>query len=216
MYNLNDSDCSQYLDSAEWLRLSDILNEWCKLDHSCKKIKELAILGACENQQIEYMRNDGKTFEDPVVELEGRGLLLINKRSFNRWKIKFENKEKDFDKKNQNSISLLDFLKNEDAEYISISDAIDSIHRHLGSSQDISMAVQLLNLAIGRANEPPNIYKKDDFKSWIPIVLTSEYHGDFIEAPNPSDQAKLKTIHYFLNKVLQSRLTKDLDDDLPF
>ena len=61
MYNFNNSDCSQYLESAEWLRLSDILNEWCKLDQSCKKIKELAILGACENQQIEYTRNDGKS-----------------------------------------------------------------------------------------------------------------------------------------------------------
>ncbi len=214
MYNFKDSDCSQYLDSAEWLRLSDILNEWCKLDQSCKKIKELAILGACENQQIEYMRNDGKTFEDPVVELEGRGLLLINKRSFNRWKTKFENKEKSFNKKN--NISLLEFLKNEDAEYISINEAIDSIHHHLGLNQDINMAVQLLNLAIGRSAEPPNIYKKDDFKSWIPIILTSEYNGDFIEAPNPSDQAKLKTIHYFVNKVLQDRLSKELDDDLPF
>ena len=146
MYGTSFSDCSQYLDHAEWLRLSDILNEWCKLDQSCKKIKELAILGACENQQIEYKRNDGKDFDDPVIDLYGRGLLLINKRSFNRWKSKFENKEQSFNKKNQNSTSLSEFLKNADAEYISINEAIDSIHHHLGTDQDISKAVQLLNL----------------------------------------------------------------------
>ncbi|MDH2526749.1 hypothetical protein QDR63_10665 [Acinetobacter baumannii] len=216
MYNTSFSNCSQYLDHAEWLRLSDILNEWCKLDQSCKKIKELAILGACENQQIEYTRNDGKSFDDPVMELYGRGLLLINKRSFNRWKAKFENKEQNFNKKNQNSISLLDFLRNEDAEYISISDAIDSIHHHLGVDHDISKAVQLLNLAIGRAEEPPSIYKKDDFKSWMPVILRNHYNGDFMEAPNPSDQAKLEVIHYLVNKIIEKREAEDLDNDLPF
>ncbi len=216
MYNFNNSDCSQYLESAEWLRLSDILNEWCKLDQSCKKIKELAILGACENQQIEYTRNDGKSFDDPIMELYGRGLLLINKRSFNRWKVKFENKEQSFNKNNKSSISLLDFLKNEDAEYISISDAIDSIHHYLGANQDISKAVQLLNLAIGRADEPPSIYKKDDFKSWMPVILKNQYNGDFMEAPNPSDQAKLEVIHYLVNKIIKKREVEDLDNDLPF
>lgn len=216
MYGTSFSDCSQYLDYAEWLRLSDILNEWCKLDQSCKKIKELAILGACENQQIEYKRNDGKDFDDPVIDLYGRGLLLINKRSFNRWKSKFENKEQSFNKKNQNSISLSEFLKNADAEYISINEAIDSIHHHLGTDQDISKAVQLLNLAIGRADEPPSIYKNDDFKSWMPVILKNQYNGDFMEAPNPSDQAKLEIIHYLVNKIMEKRKAEELDDDLPF
>lgn len=216
MYNTSFSDCSQYLDHAEWLRLSDILNEWCKLDQSCKKIKELAILGACENQQIEYKRNDGKDFDDPVIDLYGRGLLLINKRSFNRWKSKFENKEQSFNKKNQKSTSLSEFLKNADAEYISINEAIDSIHHHLGTDQDISKAVQLLNLAIGRADEPPSIYKNDDFKSWMPVILKNQYNGDFIEAPNPSDQAKLEIIHYLVNKIMEKRKAEELDDDLPF
>jgi len=39
MYNTGYSDCSQYMDSAEWLRLSGILNDWCKLDQSCKEIR---------------------------------------------------------------------------------------------------------------------------------------------------------------------------------
>ena len=216
MYGTSFSDCSQYLDHAEWLRLSDILNEWCKLDQSCKKIKELAILGACENQQIEYKRNDGKDFDDPVIDLYGRGLLLINKRSFNRWKSKFENKEQSFNKKNQNSTSLSEFLKNADAEYISINEAIDSIHHHLGTDQDISKAVQLLNLAIGRADEPPSIYKNDDFKSWMPVILKNQYNGDFMEAPNPSDQAKLEIIHYLVNKIMEKRKAEELGDDLPF
>lgn len=216
MYSTSFSDCSQYLDHAEWLRLTDVLNDWCKQDQSCKEIKKLAILGACEKQEIEYTRNDGKSFDDPVMELYGRGLLLINKRSFNRWKSKFENKEQIFNKKNQNSISLADFLKNADAEYISISEAIDSIHHHLGSNQDISKAVQLLNLAIGKADEPPSIYINDDFKSWMPVILKNQYNGDFMEAPNPSDQAKLEIIHYLVNKIMKKRKTEELDDDLPF
>ncbi len=150
------------------------------------------------------------------MAIYGRGLLLINERSFNRWKAKFENKEQSFNKKNQNSISLLDFLKNEDAEYIGISEVIDSIHHYLGVDQSISKAIQLLNLAIGRAEEPPSIYKKDDFKSWMPVILANKYNGDFMEASNPSDQAKLEVIHYLVNKIIEKREAEDLDNDLRF
>lgn len=216
MFNNSYDDCSKYLEHAEWLRLSDILNDWCKSDQSCKEIKKLAILGACEKEDIEYTRNDGKNFEDPVMDLYGRGLLLINKRSFNSWKLKFERKEQSFNNQTKVDTSLLDLIENIDAKYISVSDAIDAIHKHIGSNQNINKAVQILNHAIGQAFEPPNIYKRDDFKGWIPVVLKNQYNGGFIEAPNPSDQAKLEIIHYLINKEMQERLTKELDDDLPF
>lgn len=218
MYNTGYSDCSQYIDSAEWLRLSDILNDWCKLDQSCKEIKKLAILGACERQEIEYDRNDGKGFDDPVNELYGRGLLIINKRSFNQWKLKFENKEQKINQenKNSNSQSFLDALSETDREYISIEDVLDAIHKNIGTQLSINKAVQVLNTAIGRALFPPSIYKKDDFKGWLPVVLRSEYDGDFMEAPNPADQSKLETIHFLSKKIIEQKMTKDLDDDLPF
>lgn len=66
------------------MRLTDILNDWCKLGQSCKEIKKLAILGACEREKIEYTRKDGKSFNDPVIDLYGRGLLLIHERSFKK------------------------------------------------------------------------------------------------------------------------------------
>lgn len=219
MYNTSFSDCSQYLDHAEWLRLSDILNEWCKLDQSCKKIKELAILGACENQQIEYKRNDGKDFDDPVIDLYGRGLLLINKRSFNQWRLKFEKKEQKFNQENKNnssSKSFLDALDETDNEYISIENVLDAIHKNIGTQLDISKAVKVLNNAIGQAFSPPTIYKNDDFKGWIPVVLRNEYNGDFMDAPNPADQKKLETIHYLVKKVIEKKKSEELDDDLPF
>ncbi|MBJ8452859.1 hypothetical protein I6M90_16050 [Acinetobacter bereziniae] len=220
MYNTGYSDCSQYMDSAEWLRLSDILNDWCKLDQSCKEIKKLAILGACERHEIEYDRNDGKSFDDPVNDLYGRGLLIINKRSFNQWKLKFENKEQKFNRENKNkgnsSQSFLDALDQSNNEYISIEEVLDAIHRNIGTQHSINKAIQVLNTAIGQAFTPPIIYKKDDFKGWIPVVLRNEYNGDFMDAPNPADQAKLETIHYLTKKVIEQKITKDLDDDLPF
>lgn len=220
MYNTGYNDCSQYMDSAEWLRLSDILNDWCKLDQSCKKIKELAILGACERHEIEYDRNDGKDFDDPVIQLYHRGLLLINKRSFNQWKLKFENKEQKFNQENKtkssSSKSFLDALNETDNEYISIESVLDAIHKNIGTQLNINKAVQVLYNAIGQAFTPPTIYKNDDFKGWIPVVLRSEYNGDFMDAPNPTDQAKLETIHYLAKKVVEHKIAKELDDDLPF
>ena len=219
MYNTGYNDCSQYMDSAEWLRLSDILNDWCKLDQSCKKIKELAILGACERHEIEYDRNDGKDFDDPVIQLYHRGLLLINKRSFNQWKLKFENKEQRFNqnnKTNRTSESFLDALDETNSEYISIEDVLDAIHQNIGTQLNINKAVQVLNTAIGRAFSPPTTYRKDDFKGWLPVVLKNAHYGDFLDAPNPTDQAKLEIIHYLTKKVIEPKIPKDLDDDLPF
>lgn len=43
-----------------------------------------------KERKIEYTRNDGKSFNDPVIDLYGRGLLLIHERSVKKWKIKFE------------------------------------------------------------------------------------------------------------------------------
>ena len=62
----------------------------------------------------------------------------------------------------------------------------------------------------------PDWSKNDDFKSWMPVILKNQYNGDFMEAPNPSDQAKLEIIHYLVNKIMEKRKAEELDDDLPF
>ncbi|NAR56433.1 hypothetical protein GPS50_05830 [Acinetobacter haemolyticus] len=104
----------------------------------------MAILGACENGEIEYTRDDGKTFDDPVIDLQGRGILLINKNSFNEWKNRIEQKNTPLNK-TASKTNLLDFVNSIDAEYISIGDAIDAIHKHIGLNQDINKAVQVLS-----------------------------------------------------------------------
>lgn len=216
MFNNYNNDCSKYSDHAEWLRLSDILNDWCKSDKTCREVKQLAILGACENGEIEYTRNDGKDFDDPVIELQGRGLLLINKRSFQIWKQKIENKNSSPIQVRGKHQNFIDFLSNSDSDYISIEDAINSIHKHIGTEYDVSVAVKALNRAIGESKEPPRIYKNDDFKGWIPVILKNTYNGDFMEAPNPSDQSKLEIIHYLISKVMTAKEQREQDNDLPF
>ena len=54
------------------------------------------------------------------------------------------------------------------------------------------------------------------FTTWLTFRLRSKNNGDFMEAPNPSDQAKLEVIHYLVNKIIEKREVEDLDNDLPF
>lgn len=218
MYN-NNSNCSIYSDYAEWLRLSDILNEWCKADRTCREVKQLAILGACENGQIDYTRSDGKTFDDPVIDLHGRGILLINKNSFNEWRNRVEERNT-MSPMTKSNTSLLDFVNSIDTEYISIGDAIDAIHRHIGLNQDINKAIQVLNLAVGKANTKPNIYKKYDFSGWEKVTINQQY-GPVVIHWFAKDQyiteiKKTNTIRGAIDLEISRRRQKELEDDLPF
>lgn len=211
MYNNYSNDCSVYSDYAEWLRLSDILNDWCKADRTCREVKQLAILGACENGEIEYTRSDGKTFDDPVIDLQGRGILLINKNSFNEWKNRIEQKNTP-PIKTVTKTNLLDFVNSIDAEYISIGDAIDAIHKHIGLDQDINKAIQVLNLAIGMAAVKPNIYKKYDFSGWEKGVLFHQSLRAFQARNHVLEAEKSLTI----KNAIDLEIARRLDDELPF
>lgn len=211
MYNNYSNDCSAYSDYAEWLRLSDILNDWCKADRTCREVKQLAILGACENGEIEYTRSDGKNFDDPVIDLQGRGILLINKNSFNEWKNRIEQKNTP-PIKTVTKTNLLDFVNSIDAEYISIGDAIDAIHKHIGLDQDINKAIQVLNLAIGMAAVKPNIYKKYDFSGWEKGVLFHQSLRAFQARNHVLEAEKSLTI----KNAIDLEIARRLDDELPF
>lgn len=212
--NYND-DCSRYSDYAEWLRLSDILNDWCKLDNTCKEVKKLAILGACENGEIEYSRSDGKSFDDPVIELQGRGLLLINKASFTNWK----NEVEKINTTPPIQSSLLDFINNLDADYISVREAIEAIHKHIGLDQDINKAIQILKTVIGQTPIKPNLYKKCDFNGWQKVSIYPQYGKVmpqwFRHEPNVSESGKLNAINGAIQLEID-KINKELDDDLPF
>lgn len=82
-------DCEQYWNEAAWVPISVLVNEWCQRDSVCKSAKEYAILNACEKGSIKYRRSDGKTFEDPIEDLHGRGILLIDRDSFFSWVAQF-------------------------------------------------------------------------------------------------------------------------------
>lgn len=211
MYNNYSNDCSKYSDYVEWLRLSDILNDWCKTDITCRDVKRLAILGACENGEIEYTRDDGKTFDDPVIDLQGRGILLINKNSFNEWKNRIEQKNTP-PIKTAAKTNLLDFVNSVDAEYISIGDAIDAIHKHIGINQDINKAVQVLSLAIGQAAIKPNIYKKNNLRGWEKGALHRQHVAAFQAKINVPESDKPLTI----KNAIDLEMARRLDDELPF
>ena len=214
MLNNYSDDCSKYSDYAEWLRLSDILNDWCKSDNTCKEVKKLAILGACENGEIEYTRNDGKDFDDPVMELQGRGLLLINKRSFNEWKNRIE--QKNTTPIIKTKTNLLDFVNGIDTEYISVGNAIDAIHKHIGLNRDINEAVQVLNLAIGRTTIKPIIYRKFNLIGWEKVTVNQGYGnpivGWFREDQFITEAKKSNSI----KTAIALEMKKREDDDLPF
>lgn len=82
-------NCERYWDEASWVPVSVMVKEWCKNDAICGSAKEYAILNACEKGAISYRRSDGKTFEDPVEDLHGRGILLIDRASFMTWVAQF-------------------------------------------------------------------------------------------------------------------------------
>ncbi len=86
----SETDCQKYWDASDWLSPVAILEQWCQGDRDCWKAKSLALVSACERGEINYERSDGKTFEDPVLELFRRQLLLIERASFEAWVIKIE------------------------------------------------------------------------------------------------------------------------------
>ncbi|MCG9077459.1 hypothetical protein [Laribacter hongkongensis] len=79
------SSCDPYWEHADWLPPWYILDQWCQQDARCRHAKQQALLSACERGEIDYRRSDNKTFDDPIHELSSRGILLIDRNSFDAW-----------------------------------------------------------------------------------------------------------------------------------
>lgn len=105
------------------------------------------------------------------------------------------------------------FLILQDEPYISLSDLIDAIHKKIGVNEDISLAYQILNLAIGQSDDKPCIYQKDKFKGWQKGVMTHSNARIFRAKPHIQESEKRLTIECALAAVEQE---KRLIDDLPF
>lgn len=81
-----DTKCSQYWLKSDYLPADTILDYWCEgRGDECRTAKKFALIAACEREEIEYTRSDGKDFKDPVELLIGSGVLLIKRESFESW-----------------------------------------------------------------------------------------------------------------------------------
>ncbi len=82
-------DCSLFWSYANYLPLQQVVQYWCEKSgykgEACHAAKKAAILAECERGKIRYTRDDGKTFQDPVMRLADMGVLLIEKASFDDW-----------------------------------------------------------------------------------------------------------------------------------
>jgi hypothetical protein len=79
------SNCSHVWAEANYVELGAALDYWCEGDPRCRMAKQQAILSACENGVVNWIRADGRTFEDHVRELAARNLVLIERASFETW-----------------------------------------------------------------------------------------------------------------------------------
>lgn len=86
------SNCDTYWEEADWLPPWFILQCWCQQDERCRQAKQQALLSACDRGEVNYRRSDGKTFDDPIQELSARGILLIERQSFDLWACKVDGK----------------------------------------------------------------------------------------------------------------------------
>ncbi len=87
--------CDHYWAEAEYLPIDAILDYWCGNNHECREAKKFAIIAACEREEIEYARIDGKDFGDAVLDLIGRGVVVvIHRESFEQWAEKIDARNK--------------------------------------------------------------------------------------------------------------------------
>lgn len=82
-------DCNAFWAYADHLPIDQVIQYWCERSghnaQHCRDAKRAAIVAECERGNIQYRRSDGKTFTDPASDLAARGVLLIEKASFDAW-----------------------------------------------------------------------------------------------------------------------------------
>jgi hypothetical protein len=87
------NDCSRYWLHSHYLPIDDVISYWCESDGfvatHCKDAKRAAICTAVDKGQIQYRRSDGKPFDDTAFDLAIKGLLQIERSSFDVWAKQF-------------------------------------------------------------------------------------------------------------------------------
>lgn len=83
------NNCDKYWGLAKYLPLEQVVTYWCQQsgheDDHCKEGKKAATTQACEDGIISWRRSDGLSFKDPISSIAGRGLLEIERESFDKW-----------------------------------------------------------------------------------------------------------------------------------
>jgi hypothetical protein len=87
-------DCSPFWGESEYLPISALVDYWCENDPECQKAKFYALVAACNRGEVQYIRSDGKDYQDPVMDLAKRGILDIHRESFDEWMKKFPDPKK--------------------------------------------------------------------------------------------------------------------------
>ncbi len=199
---MSDSEYNKYMQHAEWASLDDLISEWCDGNKYSDLFepRKLATLGACSRSDVFYTRTDGKSFDDPVIDLYGRGILLIDKETFYSWRSKIETPPV----KSQKFSGFKAVLDSEDDDYMSLNDLIMNIRQHVDGNTDEAVRV-IVALVRGRQNLPcPKIYRKERVVSWR-NVESSSYLG------LPFD-----SFVHLLEKAAKQITDKENFDDLPF
>jgi len=87
------NDCSRYWLHSDYLPIDDVISYWCESDGfvvtHCRDAKRAAICTAVDKGQIQYRRSDGKPFDDTAFDLAIKGLLQIERSSFDVWAKQF-------------------------------------------------------------------------------------------------------------------------------
>lgn len=84
-FQFPSDDCAHIWAEADYIEFDAAIDYWCEGDPRCRLAKKEAIFAACEHRLVRWERSDGKDFNDPVRELAARGLLLIERASFETW-----------------------------------------------------------------------------------------------------------------------------------
>ena len=151
------NDCSHIWAVSDYLPPEAILEYWCRGDARCRVAKEHAIMSACDKGRINFIRADGKSFsDDNARELARRGLLLIERTSFEKYAeivdggspLPATEKEANAKSENNNNILvgallqiLLEKTDGKGKRYSTINsqqEMIDAIHDHCGTEGGLS------------------------------------------------------------------------------
>ena len=117
--NFSQQNCNAFWAEAEYLPIQALVDYWCENDQDCYKAKFYALVAACDRDEIQYTRSDGKAFDDPIIDLANRQILLIHRESFEAWMSKFPDRKREGD--------ILSLPKKAETTYLNIIGAMIEI-----------------------------------------------------------------------------------------